>query len=462
MGLKAHPIIYFAMAAPNKKFSLILFIWPATLVAAFLVGRLTLINDPTVAYQTTLESAGKGPAPESKEVSRVRNPQETEKVVVLGETDPLLLIRNAIAESDPLKRMSMLTDAFSRLTKDNIMDGFALLDSMPDGQLKRQMESLLLNTWGKLEGPAAMDYVLNKQAGEGNDRGSGRGRGGYRWGGGDLRDTLSVMSGWAETDPRAAVAWAAQNGTDDTGRNTMLMSALQGWANTDIEGAINYAMTEGQSITTDGRGGRGGRGGGMENFLINRFVSEDPQAATQWALSQSDPQVRKDAIASTARSLANHNPEEATLWAQSIPDSDAKLEALAGTASGWAREDPQAAMNWALNIEDSTTSSQAVTSALSTWAREDPYGASDYVINMEPGAEKDLAASTLTRNLVREDPEMALLWAESISDPSLQMETLSPIATGWMRKDPAKAIEWIQSSGLAEETKQALLAPKQP
>jgi hypothetical protein len=339
--------------------------------------------------------------------------------------------------------MSLLTDAFSKLNKDNIMDGVALLDSMPDSQLKRQMEALLYNTWGKLDGPAAMEYVNSlEDTDSGGDRGrGGRGRGGRDGGGTVLRNSTAVMSGWAEVDPQNAVAYASENGDASArgGRNPLMLSAMQGWANTNIEGAINYAMTE--IDTSSDQGGRG-RGGGIENFLIARYVNEDPQAAGQWALSQSDPETRNDAIGTIARSMAGDSPQDAALWAQAISDPEAQSEALRGTASGWAREDPQAAMEWAMNIEDQTVSSQATRTALGTWAREDPYSA------------------TLSQSLIREDPEMALLWAESISDPALQTKTLAPITEGWMKKNPEQATEWINASNLPDETKQELLTPK--
>lgn len=445
------------MAAQKRKSHLILFIWPATLVVAFFLGRLTLSNDTSAAYQAALKASQNKAGAGSQKVPTLRDTPQTIESPEMAEVeiDPLLQIRNAINESDPLKQMSLLTNAFSKLNKDNILEGFALLDTMPDGQLKRQMETLLLNTWGKLDGPAAMEYVLSKQT-ETTNGGGGRGRGG-RFDDSNLRDTMSVMSGWAETDPRSAVGWAEENGTTTRGRNTAMMAALQGWANTDIEGAIDYAMNEVES--TSDQAGRGGRGGGMENFLINRFVNEDPQAATQWAMSQTDPQTRSEAIASTARSLANTDPEQASLWAQSISDPELQAEAMRGTASGWAREDPVAAMDWALSLDESTIANDATKSALSTWAREDPYSASDYVIDMDDGVTKDNAAATLTQNLVRQDPEMAMLWAESISDPALQTQTLAPITQGWLKKNPEEATNWINSSGLPDQTKQALLNP---
>jgi hypothetical protein len=455
------------MPAKKRTFSLLFFLWPATLLAAFFIGRLSISNDPAANYKAALENSSAETAAKSFENKKLQKSPEAEEPIMItdGELDPLLQIRNAISEANPLKRMAMLTEAFSNLTKDNIMDGVALLDSIEDNRLKQQMKTLLLNTWGKLDGPAAMEYVLNQEQDE-SDGGSrsrfrgGPGGGGGRPGGGGfaLRDTTAVMTGWAETDPQSAVAYAVENGTEEGGRNTLLLSSLQGWAQTDIEGAINYAMTEVQTTTDQGRG----RGGGMENFLINQYVNEDPQAAAQWALSQSDPEVRNDAIGSIARSMAGSSPEDAALWAQAISDPEAQAIALRGTASGWVREDPNAAMDWALSIEDSGTSSQATKSALSTWAREDPYSASDYVIDMEAGPEKDAAAATLTQNIVRQDPEMALLWAESISDPSLQVETLGPITDGWMQKNPEEATEWITSSNLDEETKKTLLKQRAP
>ena len=457
------------MPAKKRSFSLLFFIWPASLLVAFFIGRLSLSNDPTVTYQTSLAKT------EEKERTKTLGKldfdaieSEDADIAIEGVPDPLLQIRNALAESDPLKRMSMLTDAFSKLTKDNIMEGVALLESMPDGNLKRQMESLLYNTWGKLDGPGAMEYLSNLETTEdegGRSRGFRGGRGGGGRGGpgggfdgsSTIRNSMAVMSGWGEVDPRAAVSYASESTTgSERGRNALMMSAMQGWANTDIEGAIGYAMNEMESTGDQGRG----RGGGIENFLINRYAGDDPQAASQWALSQSDPEVRNDAVGSVARSMAGDSPQDAALWAQSIADPEAQVEALRGTASGWARQDPQAAMDWAMSIEDPTVADQATRTALGTWAREDPYSASDYVINMEAGATKDQAAATLTQSLVRQDPEMAMLWAESISDPALQSQTLTPIANSWMQTNPEQATEWINSSTLPEETKQQLLTPR--
>jgi hypothetical protein len=461
------------MAAPKRNLSILLFIWPGTLVLAFFFGRLTLSNDPTTSYQAALENQKEKINATSHQVGKIDTKSlDDAEMIIESAPDPLLQIRKALAETDPLKQMALLTEAFSKLNKDNIQEGIALLDSLPDGRFKQQMETLLYNTWGKLDGPAAMEYVQS-QASEDNGgnrgrrgpggRGSPGGFGGDRGGSSSFRNSAAVMSGWAEADPINAVAYAAENGSAEGGRNALMLSAMQGWANKDIEGAINYAINEVPQSNDQDRGGRGGQGGGgMENFLINRYVSENPQAASQWALSQTDPQVRNDAIGTIARSMAADSPEAAALWAQAISDPVAQAEALRGTASGWAREDPTVALDWALNIADSSVSSQATRSALSTWAREDPYSASDYVINMEPGVTKDTAAATLTQNLIRQDPEMAMLWAESITDPGLQTQTLAPITDGWMRTNPEEATNWIQSSTLPEATKQALLAPKPP
>ena len=456
------------MPARKRSLSLLFFLWPASLLVAFFIGRLSLSNDPAAIYKASLANADEESGAKSIEKVRYDTPDPEEfPVVIEGVPDPLLQIRSALTEGDPLKRMSLLTDAFSKLTKDNIMEGVALLDSMPDGNLKRQMESLLYNTWGKLDGQGAMDYLSSLEANEddGNStRGRGRGDRGGRGGGGRdggsslTRNSMAVMSGWGEVDPRAAVTYASDNASgSERGRNPIMMSALQGWANTDIEGAIGYAMTEMESSSD--QGGRG-RGGGIENFLLSRYVNEDPQAAGQWALSQSDPNVRNDAIGTIARSMANDNPQDAALWAQTIADPEAQAEALRGTASGWAREDPQAAMEWAMGIEDQSVSNQAARTAIGTWAREDPYSASDYVIDMEPGVVRDQAAATLAQSLIRDDPQNALLWAGEISDPALQTRTLSPITQGWMQKNPEAATEWINSSDLPDETKQALLNPR--
>ncbi len=441
------------MSPPKRKTSILFLLWPVSLIAAFLIGRFTNSTDIPTSYRPNiLESVEEAPRPAGKILAQAGdNDAQPEDSMIKGdgEIDPLLQMRNAIAESNALKRMSLLTDAFSRLNKDNIEEALALYEMLPDSNAKRQMYSLLLNTWGKLDGPAAMEYVMAN-----SDQGGGRGRGGGgRFGGGGTRDSMAVMSGWAETDPKSAVLWAQNNSAEERGRNTLMLAAMQGWANNDIRGALDFAITQ---ESADGNG----RGPGMEGFLINRFVNENRQAATQWALSQSDPSARNEAVSSVAQSMANENPQEAALWAQSLSDPASQAEALKGTASGWVRENPTEAMDWAMSLEDPETSSEVVQSALNTWVRTDPYTAAEYVLTMESGETKDSAAATLSKGLSRQDPEMAALWVETITDPQLQAETALSVYDSWTRRRPEQASEWIETSNLPDETKESILKPR--
>ena len=124
------------MAAPKRNLSILLFIWPATLVLAFFFGRLTLSNDPAASYQAALENS----KAKSSEVGKIETQSlDDAEMIMEGAIDPIAQIRNALAENDPLKQMALLTEAFSNLNKHNIKEGIALLDSLPDGRFKQQM-----------------------------------------------------------------------------------------------------------------------------------------------------------------------------------------------------------------------------------------------------------------------------------------------------------------------------------
>ena len=443
---------------PGKpKNSILLILWPASLVAAFVIGRLTISTEPSQTYgpevTESVEKAPRGSGKDSVDRGGADAPTELSLLSGESETHPLDQMRQAIAETDALKRLALLADALSRMNADDIEEALAIHDMLPDSNAKRQMYSMLLNTWGKLDGPAAMEYVLANTEQDGGRGRGGRGGPDGPFGGGITRDAASVLSGWAETDPQTAVLWAEENGTQERGRNALMFAAMQGWANQDIRGALDFAVTQ-----TSGEDN--GRGGGIEGFLINRFVGEDRQAATQWALSQSDPEVRGEAVSSVARSLAGDDPEGAVFWAQSLPDPASQAEALQGAVSGWARESPVEAVEWAMNLDNQESSGQVVRSALNTWVRMDPYAAGEYVIEMETGETRNSAAATLSRGLSRQDPEMAALWAESITDPNLQAQTAQSVYNSWTQRRPEAANKWVESSNLPEETKQTILNPK--
>lgn len=442
------------MSSLKRRNTILLLLWPASLLLAFFIGRLSLqlgSSDPSgLSSSESVEKASRAIGTDPVDRGAADAPIEDSPLPGESEIHPLDQMRQAIAETDALKRLALLADALSRMEAGDIEQALAIHDMLPESNAKRQMYNMLLNTWGKLDGPAAMEYVLAN-----SDQDEGRGRGGRFGGGGGSRDAMSVMSGWAETDPQSAVLWAEENGVEERGRNAMMMAAVQGWANTDIRGALDFA------IGRDGAEGNGrGPGGGIEGLLINRFVNDDKQAAAQWALSQYDPEVRSEAVSSVARSLAGDNPQEAVLWAQSLTDPASQAEALKGTVAGWVRESPVEAVEWAMNLDNPETSSEVVQSALNSWVRMDPYAAGEYVIGMETGETRNTAAATLSRGLSRQDPEMAALWAESITDPKLQAEAAQSVYNTWTQRRPEAAAEWVQSSNLPEETKQDILTPK--
>ena len=442
------------MAVLKRKSSLILLFWLASLLAAFLIGRISPSQE-ALERHALLSSASVEKAPRISPVASVAKDSANASAEDSippgeGEVDPLEQMRLAVAETDALKRMALLADAMSRMDADNIEEALRIHDTLPDSNAKRQMYNLLLNTWGKLDGPAAMEYVMANS----NDEG-GRGRGGRQGFGGDgnTRDAMAVMSGWAEADPQNAILWAQDSDMEERdGRNPLMIAAMQGWANTDIRGALDFAMAQETS-----NGNR--RGGGMEGFLINRFVNDDRQAATQWALSQYDPAVREEAVSSVARSMAGDDPQDALLWAQSLPDPESQTEALKGTVSGWVRENPVEAVEWAMDQENPYTSDEVVQSALNTWVRMDPYGAGEYVIEMETSDTRNSAAASLSQGLTRRDPEMAALWAETITDPKLQAKTAQSVYNSWTERRPEAASAWVQSSSLPEKTKKNILNP---
>ncbi len=95
------------------------------------------------------------------------------------------------------------------------------------------------------------------------------------------------------------------------------------------------------------------------------------------------------------------------------------------------------------------------------WAGRDATAAGEYRTTREPSPARDSAVEEFSTTLSREEPATAIKWAETISNEETRTDALTQVARSWYYRDREAATQWLETSGLPEESVQAVTADRQ-
>ncbi len=278
----------------------------------------------------------------------------------------------------------------------------------------------------------------------------------------------SIGSAWAESDLKAALAWANQQ-TESKIKNAILEGVISSWAKTDLQGAFAYAQSlppgDSQDSTISkvfenaAQGDQGalammqslpkGRTKDLAAKGISEFMSEDdPKAAFDIASGIGDLDLRTRAEEKALFQLnfwSRENPAAATQWMQSLPVGDTKDMLSESISRPMAKNYPQAAMDIATGIGDSDLRTTAQVDVVEQWSEKDPAAATQWMQSLPEGRTKDLAASAISQSMAKNDPKAAMDMATGIGDSKLRTEAQEKVVGQWSEKNPAAATQWMQS-----------------
>ena len=341
-------------------------------------------------------------------------------------------MRDALKESDPLKSNLLFTQLLSELTPENVDAALEALREAQQGFEMWQKMALFVGAWGKIDGPAALEYAKELP-------GPGR-----------MFGSASALSGWAATDPDAAIAWAKENQSE--GRESVMAQAgiLRGLAISDPVRATEYL----QGLPADTEGLQQ-----LVGTLANEQMKQGIGTATTWAASLSTDALKKDAFEQLGNEYARQDPVKAASWIESYADQHFASKAVEEVADEWAEKDPGATVEWASRLPE-TNQAVAMESAFQEWEESDAEGASTYLQSMEPSPTKDAAIAGFVSDLGREEPAVAIEWAQTIESEATRTEALTDVASDWFKADPEAAGAWIETSGLPVESVQKITTPE--
>jgi len=280
-------------------------------------------------------------------------------------------------------------------------------------------------------------------------------------------------SSWAESDLKAAFAWANRQ-TDSKIKNAILEGVVSSWAKTDLQGALAYAQSlppgDSQDRTiskvfekNSARGYQGaiammqslpkGRIKDLAAKGISDFMSLDhPRAAWDLASGIADSRLRPWAEQRVLSQLSMGSltaPDAATQWMQSLPKGDTKDRLSEAISRYMATDYPQAAMDMASGISDSNRR---------TAAQKYVVRREFELMQMHPERKtKDNFSEAISWYMAKDYPQAAMDMASGIGDSNRRTAAQKYVAERWSETDPAAATQWIKSSALPQEVKTELL-----
>jgi|GEM_PF-612935 len=238
---------------------------------------------------------------------------------------------------------------------------------------------------------------------------------------GFIRCALANLIGseWAESDLKAAFAWANQQ-TDPEIKSAILVGVISSWGKTDLKGALAYAQ------------------------------SMPPGASQDRAISG----------AFEKNCFAARGYQGALAMMQSLPEGRIKDLAAKGISDFMSLDHPRAAWDLDSGIGDSNLRSSAefrVVIQLSMGSLTDPDAATQWMQSLPKGDTKDRLSAAIIRPIAKNHPQVAMDIAAGIGDSNRRTEAQKNVVEQWLLNDPAAATQWINRSSLPQEVKTQLL-----
>jgi len=334
-------------------------------------------------------------------------------------------MREAMAETDPVKRSLMMAQLMQSLTAENAKSALAVLRESPDRRENFQYFALLNYAWGQVDGKAAIANAM-EQGGRGGAYGA-----------------MSVLSGWAGTDPEGAKEWIA--GQEDGREKSMYMNGLvDGLAKSDPAAATEYVL----SMPGPEEGEDDPRGRYIDN-IAGEMLKQGVDAASTWADGLPEGSLRASALSEVAEYYARQDISAAAAWVEAYAGSEDANRAVREIADRWANDSPQEAAEWVSGLP-ADSQGGAMRTVFSEWAQEEPVEAANYLTDMAASPARDSAVSGFSMRFAGEDPTTAMEWTDSIANADMREETQVMVARQWLRQDEEAAQAWAVEN-LSEE-----------
>jgi len=200
---------------------------------------------------------------------------------------------------------------------------------------------------------------------------------------GDL--TVRLVREWAESDAKAAAAWA-EHLPPGGARQESINGVAIIWSNQDLDGAIRWTWQLPAGEERDGA------------LASVAYEAARTEPATALALAAELPATpeRDTLVQHAALQWAAGSPVEAALWARQLPDETLRERVLSNIATAWGEADPVVASQFAvLGLAPGRTQDDAVIGIVQRWVQKNPEAAAKWVSGFPEGALAETASENV-------------------------------------------------------------------
>ncbi len=307
--------------------------------------------DPEAAMQW-LQEQGSG-------AERLRGMLEVVALWAAEDSESALLWLESNAQG--LARLESLNSGIELWAERNPKAAAEWVDGMANDGSKTAAAKSLAKSWGTRAPDEAAAWVAGLPAGE-------------------IRAAaaMSLVESWAGQDPWVASAWALQL-ADSTGDERPLQESLRQYALENPAGAEAFARQMAQAAdsssgilayiraradidpaeTADWLASLPPEDPIHQSRNFDRYTQaaiaawteNDSIAASAWLSEQASGSNRDAAILGFAESIQRFEPEAATAWANTLSDPQLREQQVARSVLAWAERDPRSALEWVIDAE---------------------------------------------------------------------------------------------------------------
>lgn len=312
------------------------------------------------------------------------------------------------------------------------------VESLPDGRTKEQAMSGIIGTLAQTDPVKAAsvfgDSVVNNQ---------------------NSHQVGMIVGEWIKTDQTAALAWLDSLDLRGDAQRNVHSQFLSNWVSEDPAAASRYALGIQDEKSREQAIGS----------LVGTWGNSDPQAAREWIMKSLDGESKNRSLNSLIQNLTY---QDFTTALQYYQEATANLtpEAIEKTfgnsasqiASNWIQHDPKAAGQWVLSLPEGQSRTNSIRSMVDDLGDYDIKGAAEFVNTLTVGKERDNAVASLVQDLGNQgDPESAFDWAASVSDASQRESMIRNAVNQWKEYDLAAARAAVARADLSDETRSKIL-----
>ena len=396
-----------------RKIILINCLWAAIATGTFFLGKKDKDSNSVqnsgavnVSRNLTGNEAAKSGLGQSGTIERIQKNQRSSLDPISINGDASSKLKNALADSDPIRRNATISQMLLELTPANAAEMLAAFENSPGGRENDRHFNDFLYAWARVSGEDAIKYAMDPDSPK-------RTRG----------DEMTAISGWAASDPDSAMLFVDQVENSDT-RQWMHLGVTKAMIQNDLDGAIAYSEKN-----LRGRA----RGEQMDRIADAVMDQRGEQGLIDWingidhTPKENDMlSYKRGAIRESLSKIARNDPDKAVQYimdnvTEPFIDSDS-LERISHYISDTSIADE---VQWLAELPEEVEGQRhALGERFEDFIKEDFVGAGEWLANQPLGPAYDEAIQDYAFSAAKDNPEAALAWVDRISDERMRNDTL--------------------------------------